>query len=60
MDFYPNHLNLFQYLDAKKKSLSLRIRLHILSNLANGLRFLNKKKIVHMDLTPANILLSGV
>lgn len=29
----------------------------ILGNIANGLRFLKNQKIVHMDLTPKNILI---
>lgn len=41
-----------------KQTLSIYSKLHLLANIANGLRFLKKQGIVHMDLNPRNILVA--
>lgn len=59
MDYNPNIFDLSMYLQKYKNVLSIRTKLLLLSNIANGLRFLNSNKIVHMDLAPKNILVSA-
>jgi serine/threonine protein kinase len=56
MDYYPNCIDLFTYIHKNKNILSMYGKLLLLSNIANGLRFLKNHRIVHMDLNPRNIL----
>jgi serine/threonine protein kinase len=56
MDFLPNCPDLHNYIERNKKTLSVLSKLVLLSNIANGLRFLKNHHIVHMDLTLKNIM----
>ena len=58
MDYCGNYLNISEFVAQHDVSLPISARLAILSNIANGLRFLAKQKIVHMDLNLSNILVS--
>lgn len=56
MDYYSNCYDLYTYIQKNKQTFSIYGKLLLLANIANGLRFLKKQRIVHMDLTPRNIL----
>lgn len=56
MDFPSNSIDLQTYASKHKSSISITTKLFLLSSISNGLRFLRNNKIVHMDLTPKNIL----
>jgi mitogen-activated protein kinase kinase 9 len=44
--------------NSSENAISLLTVLHIMSQIAQGLRYLNQYKIVHLDLKPENILLT--
>lgn len=56
MDYLLGYVDLNTYLENHHSTMSIITRIALLSNIANALRFLNSHKIVHMDLTPRNIL----
>ena len=58
MDFYQKTPNLKQYLSLHSQSLEIKSKIVLLANISNGLRFLKKKGIVHMDLNVNNILVT--
>jgi len=58
MDYLQGSLNLDKFVLKNKFSLSIMSKLLILSNISNGLRFLKRHKVVHMDLNPLNILMA--
>ena len=57
MDFHPSNMTLFDHLSIRRVSLSLELKLSILTHISNALRFLFYYKIVHMDLNLNNILI---
>ena len=59
MDYNPHVIDLSIYLEKNKNVMSIFTKIALLSNIANGLRFLNSHRIVHMDLAPKNILVSN-
>ena len=52
------YLNLEQYLNKRKKSLSIEEIKELLLDLNKGLKEMNNKNVIHRDLKPSNILLS--
>lgn len=59
MDFLPNSMDLYSYILKNRQTFSFFGKLIILSNIANGLRFLRNYRIVHMDLSLKNILVGS-
>jgi serine/threonine protein kinase len=59
MDYNPHAIDLSKYFEKNKNVMSIFTKIALLSNIANGLRFLNSHRIVHMDLAPKNILVSN-
>jgi serine/threonine protein kinase len=59
MEYIPNSLDLYNFVERNKQTLNLTTKFIILANIANGLRFLKNQRIVHMDLTPKNILIGS-
>lgn len=57
MDFLHNQPTLETYLNLTNSSCSLSTKLKIFSQISNGLRFLKRGKIVHMDLSSSNIII---
>ncbi len=58
---YLRHKDLDSYLHQRKASpLPLRGKMQIMSDIAEGLKFLHRKKIVHTDIKPASILVKGI
>jgi len=51
------HGNLDDIMKSRKKSLSLNGKLVIMFLITTGLRFLEKFKIVHLDIKPSNIMM---
>ena len=58
MDYYSNSLDLHSYVERHKYTMSMTTKLLLMSSVANGLRFLRNHRIVHMDLTPKNVLVT--
>ena len=58
MDFDPVSLPLGEYLSARRRSLTLNSKFSMLGHIANALRFLHYYRVIHMDLTPNNILIN--
>jgi serine/threonine protein kinase len=58
MDLIP-YPHLGEHLRATKKIGTLATRVHLLFSLTSALRYLRDYKIVHLDLKPNNIMLSG-
>lgn len=52
------HGNLADFMKSKKRSTSLNAKLVLMFSITMGLRFLEKFKIVHLDLKPSNIMMS--
>jgi serine/threonine-protein kinase len=57
MDFIPGN-TLTEELALRSPTLTLLTKLHLLSHLSNALRFLEEREIVHLDLTPSNVIVS--
>lgn len=57
MDFLYAQPTLETYLENSQFSCSLSTKLKIFSQITNGLRFLKRGKIVHMDLSSSNIII---
>lgn len=51
-----NYISLKQYIQSFKINISLRSKLFLLTQVAQGLRILKDNKVVHMNLHPNNIL----
>ena len=47
-----------QFVRLHKHSLSIRTKLYLMFNLILGIRFLISREIVHLDLKPANLIVS--
>lgn len=56
MDLCAKGTTLKRFFDMNSLSMQLRTKIIMISNIANGLRFLDKKEIAHMDLNMNNIL----
>jgi serine/threonine protein kinase len=55
MDYYPfDTLN--EHIYGQSESISLQTKLHLIYMTVQGLRYLKKYKIVHLDLKPNNIV----
>ena len=52
------HLTLAEYLNMRKKALSVEELKELLMDLNKGLKVMYEKKIIHGDIKPSNILLS--
>ncbi len=57
MDFIMGS-TLKSYVETNSSSISFWTKLFLIKNVLNGLKFLKDYKIVHLDLKPANILVS--
>ncbi len=55
MDFSPSS-NLHEALECKKYFWGMNSKLKILVHLSNALRFLDKHSVVHVDLSPGNVM----
>ena len=58
MDFYPKTMTLKQYMEYHSTTMQIKSKMLLLSNIANGLRFLKKNGVVHLDLNVNNILVT--
>jgi serine/threonine protein kinase len=57
MDYLVKKLNLGDFLQIHKNTLSIYSKIHLLISISNSLRFLKNYGIVHMDLNPSNIMI---
>jgi serine/threonine protein kinase len=58
MDMAFNYHPLSRFVEKKRATLSLTAKIYILISMAQSLRFLKIREIVHMDFNPRNILIS--
>ena len=58
MDFLPKNTSLTRLLVSKNNHFLLWSKFHISLNIAKGLMFLEDNGVVHMDLSPNNIIIN--